>query len=91
MKIQIAYINSDTEYLEDINASQDISVREALTQSGVLEKFPEISLELNKVGVFGEIVELGHVLSEGDRVEIYRPLSMDPMEARRLRAKQNMS
>ena len=86
MKIQIAYINSETEFLEEINASQNITVREAITQSGVLDRFGEISLEQNKVGIFGELVDLNYELADGDRVEIYRPLSMDPMEARRLRA-----
>ena len=87
MKIQIAYINSETQYLKELNVSQNICVREVITQSGMLKKFPEISLGFNNVGVFGEIVELEHVLSEGDRVEIYCSLSMDPMEARRLKAK----
>ena len=86
MKIQIAYINSETEFLGEIDASQNITVREAIIQSGVLGRFPEISLEQNKVGVFGELVDPEYALAEGDRVEIYRPLSMDPMEARRLRA-----
>ena len=86
MKIQIAYINTETEFLEEINASQNITVREAIIQSGVLGRFPEISLEQNKVGIFGELVDLNYELADGDRVEIYRPLSMDPMEARRLRA-----
>ena len=87
MKIQITYINSQSEYLLDMQVSEKTSVREAIAQSGVLSRFPEISIEHNRVGVYGEIVELDHVLDEGDRVEIYRPLLMDPMEARRLRAK----
>ena len=43
--------------------------------------------EENAVGIFGKRVRLDHVLAEGDRVEIYRSLAMDPKEARRLRAK----
>lgn len=87
MKIQVAYISGGIEYLVDIDAENHICVNDAIALSGVLNQFPDISLEQNKVGVFGEIVALDYRLKEGDRVEIYRPLSMDPMEARRLRAK----
>lgn len=41
----------------------------------------------NAVGIFGKRVMLDQPLAEGDRVEIYRPLAMDPKEARRLRAR----
>ncbi|KJV33799.1 RnfH family protein [Luteibacter yeojuensis] len=39
-----------------------------------------------RLGVFGKKVEAGRVLEAGDRVEIYRALTLDPMEARRRRA-----
>jgi putative ubiquitin-RnfH superfamily antitoxin RatB of RatAB toxin-antitoxin module len=48
--------------------------------------FPEIDLARNTVGVFGQLAELGRVLEQGDRVEIYRPLRKDPRQARRDRA-----
>jgi len=38
------------------------------------------------VGVFGQLVALDYVLSEGDRVEVYRPLAISPAERRRQRA-----
>jgi putative ubiquitin-RnfH superfamily antitoxin RatB of RatAB toxin-antitoxin module len=87
MKIQVVYISAEAQCLVDIDADNNICVNDAIALSGVLNQFPDISLEQNKVGVFGEIVELDYRLKEGDRVEIYRALSMDPMEARRLRAK----
>jgi len=52
-------------------------VRDALAASG---------FEGHAVGIFGKRVDLDHRLAEGDRVEIYRPLAMDPKEARRQRA-----
>ncbi|NID14953.1 RnfH family protein [Luteibacter yeojuensis] len=39
-----------------------------------------------RLGIFSKKVPAGRVLEEGDRVEIYRPLILDPMEARRRRA-----
>ena len=87
MKIQVIYVNQNTQFLVDTELPEGASVQQAIKQSGLLEKHPNISLDKNEVGIFGELVSLETVLHEGDRVELYRPLIMDPMEARRLRAK----
>ena len=65
------------------------TVLEAIERSGILQRFPSIQVDSlsNRVGIFGNIVPLETKLKEGDRVEIYRPLILDPKEARRLRAK----
>ncbi|HVJ12763.1 MAG TPA: RnfH family protein [Burkholderiales bacterium] len=57
------------------------TVRDALAASGY-----ELSLEGQPCGIFGKRVALDRKLAEGDRVEVYRPLAMDPKEARRQRA-----
>ena len=49
--------------------------------------YPEINLNENKVGIFSKQRELQDVVQAGDRIEIYRPLLIDPKAARRLRAK----
>ena len=67
--------------------AENACVEEAIRDSGVLEKYPEISLKNNRVGIFGELVCLHTPLKAHDRVEIYRPLKLDPMQARRMRAK----
>lgn len=87
MKIQVLYINKNLQSLLDVELPEGASVQQAIKQSGLLEKNPDISLDKNQVGIFGELVSLEAVLHEGDRVEVYLPLTMDPMEARRLRAK----
>jgi putative ubiquitin-RnfH superfamily antitoxin RatB of RatAB toxin-antitoxin module len=63
------------------------TVRDAITRSGVLSDFPEIDLDSAAVGIFGERANLDDALEENDRVEIYRPLTVDPKEARRRRAR----
>ncbi|MEM8843722.1 MAG: RnfH family protein [Pseudomonadota bacterium] len=88
MKVQVTYISSTTDFLVEVELADGALVTDAIILSDVLNKHPEISLQQNKVGVFGEIVSENYVLKEGDRIEIYRPLSMDPMQARRLRANQ---
>ena len=62
------------------------TLREAIVASGVLERHPEIDLSREKCGVFGKPLPLESRLSDGDRVEIYRSLAIDPKEARRRRA-----
>ena len=62
------------------------TLRQAIEQSGILEMYPEIDLNENKVGVFSKKRELRDLVRDGDRIEIYLPLKVDPKEARRRRA-----
>ena len=59
---------------------------EAIRASGLLERFAELDLSVQAIGVWGRACALDARLRDGDRVEIYRPLVMDPDQARRLRA-----
>ena len=54
------------------------TVRQAIELSGILERFPTIDLETQKVGIFGKLTKLDAVLENGNRVEIYRPITADP-------------
>lgn len=62
------------------------TVRQAIEASGVLEKYPDIDLAKNKLGVFAKLVKPDASLRDRDRVEIYRPLIADPKEVRKQRA-----
>jgi uncharacterized protein len=61
------------------------TVLDALQASGVLQRFAQIDLATARLGVWGRFCEPGQALRERDRIEIYRPLTVDPKEARRLR------
>ena len=61
---------------------------DALKASGVLERHPGIDLSRQAVGVWGARRALDCVLTEGDRVEVYRALEVDPMQARRRRERE---
>jgi uncharacterized protein len=60
------------------------TVRDAVTASGIAERR---AVNLDSVGVFGRRVAPDTRLADGDRVEIYRPLLLDPKEQRRQRAR----
>lgn len=61
------------------------TVRAAIAASGVLGLHPEIDLGARMLGIWGSKVTLGHVLRDQDRIEIWRPLRVDPKHARRER------
>ncbi|MBK7529733.1 RnfH family protein [Piscinibacter sp.] len=58
---------------------------DAIRASGVLDRHPELNLAQAKLGIWGRVQTPETVLRERDRVEVYRPLQVDPKEARRLR------
>ncbi len=85
-QIEVAYATPASQVIIQLDFMPEISAEQAIRQSGILERFPEIDLKQQKVGVFGRLVPLSHILMQGDRVEIYRPLIADPKQARRQRA-----
>jgi putative ubiquitin-RnfH superfamily antitoxin RatB of RatAB toxin-antitoxin module len=61
------------------------TVADALRASGLSARHAGLALDTLPVGVWGSFCDRGAPLHEGDRVELYRPLQVDPKEARRLR------
>lgn len=84
--VEIAYALPHEQQIIPIKAVEGISAEQAIQQSGILKKFPEINLEVNKIGLFGKLAKLDMPLRHLDRVEIYRPLIADPKEVRKQRA-----
>lgn len=64
------------------------TVADAVQACGVLAAFPTLDLGTAVLGVWGRKTRMGHALRDGDRVEIYRPLRVDPKVARRERFNQ---
>ena len=84
--VEVAFAKPDVQLILSVACASSITVQEAIDRSGILDKFPEIDLTTNQVGIFGKLVTLQTALRPGDRVEIYRPLIADPKEARKRRA-----
>lgn len=84
--VEIAYARPDTQVIIGLRVPRGTTLEQAVRQSGVLERFPEIDLARNQVGVFGKLNKLAAELRDGDRVEVYRPLIADPKEVRKQRA-----
>ncbi|HEB58765.1 MAG TPA: RnfH family protein [Gammaproteobacteria bacterium] len=86
ISVEVAYARSDRQLIVEEKVPEGSTVREAIELSGILEKFPEIDLAVNKVGIYGKLVKLDSVPRERDRIEIYRPLIADPKTSRKKRA-----
>lgn len=84
--IEIIYALPGEQFLFALRMEPGSTVEQAIVQSGILDRYPDIDLAHQKVGVFSRRVELADALKDGDRIEIYRALTIEPKEARRLRA-----
>lgn len=87
MKVEVIYALPDAVDRVTLELPEGTSARAAFDQSGLLQRHPEILEERLSLGVYGKAVAEDAALKEGDRLEVYRPLRMDPKEIRRLRAR----
>lgn len=86
INIEIAYATPEKQKIISLEVAENTTIETAIDRSGILELFPEIDLMRQKVGVFSKIKKLTDLVQDGDRIEIYRPLTIDPKEARRKKA-----
>ena len=78
MHIGVAYADKFKQTWLKLDVPEGSTVQVAIERSGLMAQFPEIDLTKNKVGIFGRIVKLDSPLADGNRVEIYRPITADP-------------
>jgi len=86
IEIEVAFARVDVQVVLQLTVPRKTSVGAAIRRSGILARFPDIDLTHHQVGIFGHIVPVDHPVEAGDRVEIYRPLTVSAKEARRRRA-----
>jgi putative ubiquitin-RnfH superfamily antitoxin RatB of RatAB toxin-antitoxin module len=90
IRVEVAYALPERQEIISIEVEEGCDIRHAIEISGVLQRFPDIDLTRQSVGIFSKKRELSDILSAGDRIEIYRSLTIDPKEARRAKAKKKM-
>jgi putative ubiquitin-RnfH superfamily antitoxin RatB of RatAB toxin-antitoxin module len=86
MIVEVAYALPNQQVILPVKVPTGTNAEAAIHASGLLAKFPEIDLAVNKIGIFGKLTKLETELRHLDRIEIYRPLIADPKEVRRQRA-----
>jgi putative ubiquitin-RnfH superfamily antitoxin RatB of RatAB toxin-antitoxin module len=83
MAVDVVYAAEDEQFLVPVSVHCGATVQDALDASGLTARFPGHRLDELECGIWGEVAERSRPLRAGDRVELYRPLAMDPREARR--------
>lgn len=86
ISLEVAYATPEKQALLEVVVEQGTTVEQAILASGIIKRFPDINLEILKVGIWNRTCKLTELPKKGDRIEIYRPLIADPKEARRRRA-----
>lgn len=87
MRVEVAYGTAERQALIALEVEEGATVAQVLQAAAARQPFAGLPLESMPVGVFGRPVARETVLGPGDRLELYRPLAMDPKEARRRRAR----
>lgn len=86
ISIEVAFAKPSEQLIIPLKVSAGATAQQAIETSGILAMFPEIDLNINKIGIFGKLIKLDTPLKHLDRIEIYRPLIVDAKEARKQRA-----
>lgn len=85
IKVEVVYALAGEADAVTVEVPLGATARDAVGASGIAQRHPGVDLQ--RLGVFGRTVAPDSRIADGDRIEIYRPLALDPKEARRRRAK----
>ncbi len=87
LRIDVVFAGADEVLSRSVQVEAGATVGDAVRLSGMADRLGPLGIDCTHVGVFGRAVDPATPLRDGDRVEVYRPLKIDPKEARRRRAK----
>jgi putative ubiquitin-RnfH superfamily antitoxin RatB of RatAB toxin-antitoxin module len=83
LRVSVVRADPERQFVRELRLPAGATVADAIAACGSL---PGVDANPTRFGIFGRVVDAGATLRDGDRVEIYRALKIDPMEARRRRA-----
>ncbi|WP_440875449.1 RnfH family protein [Thalassotalea sp. PLHSN55] len=86
LQLEVVYGLPHKQKILTFSVESPCTIEQAITQSNIIEVFPEIDLTVNKVGIWNRVAKLSDLVNDLDRIEIYRPLIADPKEVRKRRA-----
>lgn len=84
--IEVAFALPQQQFLRRLQVPAGTSIHQAIKLSGVEDFYPEKDSSTLKTGIYGKITSPETILYQNDRIEIYRPLIIDPKEKRRLKS-----
>ena len=83
IQVELVFAAADEQLLCVLTVPSDATIGDVIEMSAFAEHFPGHDLDTMRVGVWGHPADRSQIVSDGDRIEIYRPLEIDPREARR--------
>lgn len=93
IEVEVAYATPEKQQIITLRVPKGTTAYEAVVKSGITSEFPQIDIESDPMGIFSEVLDGKkrplpgeYILGPRDRVEIYRPLIIDPKQARLARA-----
>lgn len=86
VRAEVCYAGPEGQFLLPVELAPGATLADAIDASGLRARVPELVVDDRHVGVFSKPRPLATAVRDGDRVEVYRPLNIDPREARRERA-----
>lgn len=88
IQVEVAYATPEQQKIILVRVPAGSTVHDCIVRSNITEFFADIDLDQQKVGIWSKACKLDTTPRDGDRIEIYRPLTADPKEVRRRRAEQ---
>ncbi|RUO65603.1 hypothetical protein SAMN06297229_0972 [Pseudidiomarina planktonica] len=88
IQVEVAYATPEQQKIIVVRVPAGATVHDCIVRSNITEFFADIDLDQQKVGIWSKACKLDTTPRDGDRIEIYRPLTADPKEVRRRRAEQ---
>jgi putative ubiquitin-RnfH superfamily antitoxin RatB of RatAB toxin-antitoxin module len=85
IRVSVIYADPNCQIELSVDIDPFATVDDAIRASGITAKLPS-GFKPVAIGIFGRTVSANDKLRAGDRIELYRPLKIDPKEARRRRA-----
>ncbi len=89
--VEVVFGRPESQTLVALSLQQGATVASAIAGSGLAAKYPEETFADLAVGIWGRVAARDCILKDGDRVEIYRPLQLEPREARRRLAQMGLT
>jgi putative ubiquitin-RnfH superfamily antitoxin RatB of RatAB toxin-antitoxin module len=75
VNVEVIYAMADNQVIKALQVPRGATIEDSIKLTNILEEFPEINLDNNKVGVFGMVKPLTDIVHDGERIEIYRPIT----------------
>jgi len=87
VRVEVVYALPEVQESVVLNLEEGATVADAIDASGLADRNTALRDAMQAVGIHGRVVAAAHPVVDGDRIEIYRPLIANPIEARRRRAR----